>query len=241
MKDLQRNVSGPHTRRVQKLGVLALWLLLLAGLWVYAHNQGRTPTALLRDLLNQLRGEPWAPVWLLLIYLIRPVFLLPVSLLTVATGTLFGAVWGMIYAVVAVLLTATVAYLLGRFFGDNASAASRTVPQTSARGPATPAWTTRLRRYPFETVLLSRFLFVPGDLVNYAAGYLRVSWLAFIGATAIGGLPGLLIGVLAGASLESTSARVEFRPGYLVASAGLLIVSLGVSWVLGRRSSATKP
>lgn len=213
----------------QKLVVLVLWLFLLSGLWFYMSQQGRPPTVLLSEALDALRGEPLAPLWLLAIYLVRPLFLLPVSLLTVATGMLFGAFWGTAYAALATLLSAAAAYLLGRLFGGTLPAESETA--WSQR------WSQRLKAYPFETVLLSRFLFVPGDLVNYVSGYLRVSLTAFVGATLIGGAPGLLVGVLAGASLESSAATFRLNLGYLLASAGLLVVSLGVSWWLRRRTS----
>ncbi len=203
------------------------WLLALLGFWIYTSGQGRPPTALLRDSLAALRGEPLAPLWLLAVYLVRPLLLLPVSLLTVATGVLFGAVWGTVYAVLATLLSTTVAYFLGRRFGTD-------LPGESAAW--SQAWSRRLKAYPFETVLLSRFLLVPGDLVNYLSGYLKINLAAFVGATLIGGAPGLLVGVLAGASLEPDAATFSLKPTYLLASAGLLLVSLGVSWWLRRRT-----
>lgn len=205
--------------------VLAVWATLLFGLWLYLSRQGRPPTALLRDSLAALRGEPLAPLWLLAVYLVRPLLLLPASLLIVATGVLFGPVWGTVYATLATLLSTIVAYFLGRRFG------------TDLPGETEVAWSQRLKAYPFETVLLSRFLFVPGDLVNYLSGYLKIDLAAFVGATLIGGAPGLLVGVLAGASLEPNAATFSLKPTYLLASAGLLLVSLGVSWWLRRRAA----
>lgn len=217
-------------RRSWRTYGLLLWLFLLLALWLGAAQQGTSPVALLRTSLTALQGDPLAPLLLLLLYLLRPLFLLPVTLLTVASGLFFGVLWGVVYAGVATLLSATVAYLLGRTF-------AREVPDNAA-----PGLVGRLKVYPFETVLLSRFLFVPGDLVNYVAGYLHVPLGAFVLATAIGGLPGLLIGVLAGASLESgLQGRVQLNLGYLLASAVLLLVSLGGSWWLRRRSAFTSP
>ena len=205
--------------------ILALWAALLLGLWVYTSGQGRPPTVILRDSLTALRGDPLAPLWLLAVYLVRPLLLLPVSLLTVATGAVFGAVWGTVYATVATLLSVAVAYSVGRRFGT-------ALPDESGA-----SWSQRLRNYPFETVLLSRFLFVPGDLVNYVSGYLRINLAAFLGATLIGGTPGLLVGVLAGASLEPEATSFSLNPSYVLASAALLLVSLGVSWWLRRRTA----
>ena len=214
--------QGPITR----VGVVALlWLALLVGFWFYARSRDETPVSLLRSVLSALQDDPLAPLFLLLIYLVRPLFLLPVGLLTLAVGLLFGVFWGTVYALLAALLTAAVAYWLGRLFG-------RGLPAAQA------GWLGRLKAYPFETVLLCRFLAVPGDLVNYASGYLKISFAAFLGATAIGGSPGLLVAVLAGASLTSLterSARFSLDWRYLLASAILLVLSLGVSWLMRRR------
>lgn len=211
--------------RWQKYTVFLLWALLLAGLWFYAYTQGQTPTALLRRALEGLREQPLAPLYLLGIYLVRPLFLLPVSLLTLALGALFGPLLGLLYALAGALLSASVAYTLGRWFGAD-------LPRAAHQGPLR-----RLENFPFETVLLCRFLAVPGDLVNYVAGYLKVSYRAFLLASAIGGLPGVLIGVLAGASLDTTMLKLNWA--YLLASAALLGLSLGVSWWL--RGRAAKP
>ena len=206
--------------------VVVLWLAALLGLWFYLRGQGDPPAALLGAVLDRLRGSPLAPLWLLLVYLARPLLLLPVTLLTVAAGMLFGAVWGGVYAAAGALVSSSVAYGFGRWFGGE-------LRVENSSGPLQ-----RLTARPFETVLLCRFLGVPGDLVNYAAGYLKISFWAFVAATLIGGAPGILAGTLAGASLTSVSeARLNVRWEFLLASAALLLASLAVSWGVRRSSS----
>lgn len=201
------------------------WLALLIGLWLFVRAQGASPVAFLGAALDTLRGEPLAPLWLLGVYLVRPLLLLPITLLTIAAGMLFGPVWGSVYAAVGALLSSSVAYLFGRLFGQDA-----------VKGKS--GWLPKLTQRPFDTVLLCRFLGVPGDLVNYAAGYLRISFAAFTLATLVGGLPGLLAGALAGASITSvTEARLGLQWEYLAASAVLLLLGLAVSWGVRRRSS----
>ena len=205
--------------------VIGLWLFALFGLWLYLRGQGASPAALLGATLDGLRGSPSAPLWLLLVYLARPLLLLPITLLTVAAGMLFGAVWGGAYAAAGALVSSSLAYVFGRWFGRDG------VGDVSGR-------LSRLTERPFETVLLCRFLGVPGDLVNYAAGYLKIGFWAFACATFIGGAPGILAGTLAGASLTSVSgARLSLRWEFLLASAALLLVSLAVSWGVRRRSN----
>ncbi len=208
--------------------VLALWTVVLAVFWLYVQRQDESLVELFQGWLEFLQGDATGPLLFLIIYLVRPFLLVPITLLTVASGFLFGALWGSFYALVASLLSTALAYLFGRYLvGDRASFSLGAT------------FTERLRTRAFETVLLSRFLLLPGDLVNYAAGALRISFAAFMLATLIGGIPGLLIGVLAGASLEGefSTDGVQLNVGYLLVSAGLLVSSLALSTFLRRRQS----
>ena len=212
--------------RPQRFTVLAFWLALLLALFAAARLQEVSPLGLLGGWLERAPESPATPFVLLGAYLLRPLTLLPVTFLTVASGFIFGPVWGSLYALVATLLSSGLAYAIGRLFGAGG---------LETRGD----FVARLRSRSFETVLLGRLLALPGDLINYASGFLRISFSAFLLATALGGAPGLLTGVLVGASVEGDlgAARVTINAPYLLASAGLLVVSLGVSYALRRRES----
>jgi uncharacterized membrane protein YdjX (TVP38/TMEM64 family) len=203
--------------------VLALWLGLLLAFWIYVQQSGRPVTEILTSWLESLSQSPYSVLFLLAVYLVRPLLLLPVTLLTVFSGFLYGVFWGTVYALLATLASSSLAYFIGRFLsGDKVRL------QTE--------WMNKLRERSFETVLTSRLIFLPGDLVNYACGFLKISFTAFLLATALGGLPGLLVGVLAGASLETFSASgFRLNPWYIVASLVLLVGSLGISRLLRRR------
>ena len=220
----------PKTRLNWQWGVLALWLLLIALFWLYAQRQEQGVLAILQMWLRQVAEGRWGPLVLTGIFLVRPLLLLPITILNVFAGFLFGPVWGLLYALVATLLSSAIAYALGRVLGKP--------PETSNR-----KFLHRLRTRSFDTVLTSRLISLPGDLVNYAAGFMRISFWAFILATAIGGLPGLLVSVLAGASLEGpfSFGGVHINAWYLLASAALLIGSLSLSWWLRRRARDLVP
>ena len=213
--------------RWQRFTVLGFWLALLLALFIAARSQGVSPLGLLGGWLERAPGSAAAPFVLFGVYLVRPLTLLPVTFLTVAAGFLFGAVWGGLYALIATLLSSGLAYGVGRLFGGGLERAEGN-------------FVSRLRSRSFETVLLGRLLAVPGDFINYASGFLRISFSAFLLATAVGGAPGLLTAVLVGASVEGDlgAARVTFNAWYLLASAGLLAVSLSVSYALRRREKA---
>jgi uncharacterized membrane protein YdjX (TVP38/TMEM64 family) len=204
--------------------ILASWVVLLVAFWWYVRSSGQSATKILSGWLESLSASPYSVLLLLAVYIIRPLLFLPITLLTVFAGFLYGALWGTVYTTLATLVSCTVGYFLGYFLRGDKLQLQR-------------GWLERLRSRSFETILVSRLTFLPGDVVNYAAGFLKISFLSFLLATAIGGMPGLLAGVLAGASLETFSADgFRLNPGYIVASLVMLIASVGLWWWLRKRT-----
>lgn len=205
------------------LFVLA-WLALLGGFWFVANSRGVSPLELLVEILQGLQASPFAVLWLLLIYIVRPLFLLPVSVLTVFAGFLFGPWYGLLWSTVASVGTAALAYGMARV-------------ATSARPLNEGKTAQRLQENAFEAVLTMRLASMPGDPINFLTGALRVPFWPFILATAIGGMPGVVIGVFAGASLEGNFSfeGISIRWEFIVISAVMLAAGLLLSrWVRKR-------
>ena len=81
-----------------------------------------------------------------------------------------------------------------------------------------------------------RFIFLPYDLINYLAGFLRIRWVPFILATILGSIPGTIAFVWAGASIENLDSGLPtFNPHTLLASAVILVVSLVISRLFKKR------
>lgn len=206
------------------------WALLVAAFWLVSSLLGESPPELLVSGLQSLAQSPLAPLWLIAVYLIRPFLLLPVTFLTVFSGFLFGASLGIAYALVATLVSSIVVYGLARFVSGH------------ARKPApSGSLARRLQEHGFETVLTTRLIFVPGDLINYLSGALRVPLGAFVLATIIGGTPGLVMGVFAGTSIHGdfTFQGLTIRWPFLAASLALLVFSLLMSAWLKKRGYGT--
>ena len=217
-------MSRPR-RRWLRLGVLALWVGALAAFWLSAQGRDGGVGTLLENWLRAMTSDPLGGLWLVLIYLLRPLLLLPVTILTVFCGFLFGLGLGLVYALAATVASASLAYLLARMLRVGGPPRGGT------------AFLENLRRRAFETVLIARLMLLPGDLVNYASGALRVSFGAFVAATAIGGLPGLVAGVLAGSSIEGDFrfGGLRLNPWFFLASLGLLVLNLVVAQLIRRR------
>jgi len=218
----------------QKLLALAFWLGIITAYVVYTLSEGIGPLETLSRLINWLKSHPLSPLIFILIYALRPLIFFSAAVLTIAGGFLFGPLWGFMIVLIAANLSATIAYLLGKYLaGDSFS--------HIAGDSIVSRYAKRLKTHSFETILTMRFLFLPYDLVNYLAGVLKVPYMPYILATILGSLPGSLAFVLAGASIEGDFNLAEglpsLRPVTLVASVVIFGLSLGAARALRQKST----
>jgi len=219
----------------EKLFAAALWLGVFVAFFWYAssNNLGlfealKTVTVRLVDLM---KNSAWGPLIFLLAYATRPIFLFSAGLLSVAGGFLFGPLWGIIYTVIASNVSALVAYVIGRFFGGN-------LLDDDASAGIIQNYASRMRDNSFMTVLTMRLAFLPYDLVNYIAAFLRIDWKPFILATALGSLPGTIAFSLFGASLTEFDGSIpEFDWRIFAAGVSIFLISLAISWYFKRREA----
>ncbi len=227
-------------RNWQKLLALTFWVLLIgAAIW-YARAKSLTPLQAVQQLVAVLRA-PFGGLIYILIYTLRPLIFFPATILTIAGGSIFGPVWGILLTIIGSNLSATVAYLLGRFLGQG-------IFETNGSGDSTgfvTRWADRMRNNSFDTVLIMRFLFLPYDLVNYLAGFLRIGYRGFILATIIGSLPGTISIVLFGASIQIETLDESITPSLdpitLAISVALFVASLAFSRWLKQREARRHP
>jgi uncharacterized membrane protein YdjX (TVP38/TMEM64 family) len=212
-------------RRRRITVVVAAWLVVAASWIAYRRSSDLGTTEAAQQLVDAAAGAWWAVLAFVVLSVLRPFVLVPATLLTVAAGLLFGPWWGIAVAAVGANASAMVGYGVGGSFTADVERAGRLAP-----------WRHRLRANSFESVLLMRLLFLPYDLVNYTAGFLRIRWQPFLAATAIGSLPGTASFVLLGASLTRLDEGVGGIDRTTLAISVLLIVaSLAVSRILRRR------
>ena len=221
---------------LQRAVVGAVWLGAIVAWQIHQTSTGRTTVESAQQFIDTVGGAWWGVFAYLLVYLVRPIVLFPASVLTVVGGILFGPVVGVLVVVVAANASAMVAYGVGRLLGRPPGGIESPGDDASLRH----RWASRMRANSFETVLIMRLVFIPYDLVSYLAGVLRLRWLPFLLATALGSLPGTVSFVLLGASLDQVDEGIEgIDPIALGAGAMIFLVSLLLARILRRRQPAT--
>jgi uncharacterized membrane protein YdjX (TVP38/TMEM64 family) len=99
-----------------------------------------------------------------------------------------------------------------------------------------------MRRNPFQAILTMRLLYLPYDAVSLVAGNLRLPFIAFFLATALGNVAGTFAFVGIGASIEGDIAagEISLNPVTLVVSGVILVVSLAISRYLNSRQKSSQ-
>lgn len=212
------------------------WALLLAGYWWYTSANGLTPVQTMQILIDFISNSPYGFPIYVAVYMIRPVFLFPATLVTMTATYLYGPVRGIAYALVASNLSSMIAYFIGRFFG---SGFLHNIEQNKTVG----LYADRLRRESFQTTMILRFLFLPYDLVSYFSGFLRIDLGWFMLATVLGSIPGTISFGMLGASIDGdfSSQSVSLNPQALALSAVMFAFSIGMYRLVRKRENNRLP
>lgn len=235
--DLVTNTTPHQTgwlaRHWQKLVAAVIWLALAGGFLGYSAATGRSATQTLSDLLDVLR-TPFGPLLYILLYTLRPLAFFSAIVISLLGGAIWGPIWGTLYVVIGSNMSATLAYVFGRAFGQGILPEGT---QDGARGVIN-RYAERMRANAFSAILTMRLIYLPYDLVNYLSGLLRVPYRPFILATIMGSIPGTLTFVLAGASLDIADlfagrfSASAINPWTLAASVVLFVLGIVVSRVV---------
>lgn len=222
-----------------KLVALTLWLLLIACYLYFSWVNGWTHEKVLGALIDLL-ASPYGPLLYIVIYALHPLLFFSAGVLGVAGGAFFGAgsathlFWALVYTEIGSQSSAHVAYWIGRFFGQGI------LPVGESKG-IMQKYAERLRKHSFETVFIMRLLFLPFDLVDYAAGIVGINWKAFALATLVGSFPGTLAFVSFGAALDLKQWMLGdspvFNPKVFGFSVSIFVVSLIISHFIKKREA----
>ncbi len=222
---------GPFFTKERLIAGVA-WVLVVILYWWYTSSHNLTAVELMKRVIGFLAGNPFGILFYILLYVIRPLFIFPATLVTIAAGYLYGPFLGVLFAMIASNLSSLVAYSIGRFFG------SELIDQFS-KHDLVSRYATRLRNNSFETSLTLRFLFLPYDLVSYFSGFLKINWKGFLLATILGSIPGTISFTLIGATLdgEFSVATTALNLNLVIISGLMFAVSILLSrWIRNREA-----
>jgi uncharacterized membrane protein YdjX (TVP38/TMEM64 family) len=134
----------------------------------------------------------FGPIAYIVIYNLATLLFIPGSLLTLKGGCLFGVFWGSIYVLIAAIIGATLAFVIGRYLSRN------WVCQQMDKHPKFKAIDLAVAKEGWKIVLLTRLSPVfPFNLLNYAFGVTQVSLKDYI-LGSLGIIPGTVMYVYIG-------------------------------------------
>jgi uncharacterized membrane protein YdjX (TVP38/TMEM64 family) len=218
-------------RNGQKIAALLFWAGLVALYQWYAASNGLSPLQVVQQMLDFMKNGVWGVLIYVVLYAVRPLILFPSTILTMAGGFVFGPMLGVLYTIIASNISSTIAYFVGRFFGEG-------MLQDDGSDGWVQRYARRMRENSFETVMVMRFIFLPYDAVSYLAGFLKIRYWAFILATALGSIPGTIAFVGFGASIETFDGTTpKLNPVTLGFSAAIFIASIALSRMFKKREA----
>lgn len=221
-------------RNGQKITALIFWVALVILYQWYARANQLSPLQVIQQLLDFMKNGMSGVLIYVILYAIRPLILFPSTILTLAGGFVFGPFLGVLYTIIASNISSSIAYFVGRFFGEG-------LIKDDGSDGWVQRYARRMRENSFETVMIMRFIFLPYDLVSYLAGFLKIRFIPFITATALGSIPGTIAFVGFGASIESfDGALPKLNPVTLAFSALIFIISIVLSRVFKKREGISK-
>jgi uncharacterized membrane protein YdjX (TVP38/TMEM64 family) len=164
--------------------------------------------------------------------------LLPLSLMFMLAGFLFGLIKGFFVAWVALLLASSAAFWLGQTFAR---------PWIERRIQNNPLFTSidrAVQRKGLLIVLLTRLVMViPYQLLNYSLGLTRVSFRNAVLGTALGSTPPVFLFVYLGTTVSNIAAimsgEVKLEGQELVIGAVALAVVVGIILLIVRVAGKT--
>ncbi|MEO7840221.1 MAG: TVP38/TMEM64 family protein [Anaerolineales bacterium] len=221
-------------RNGQKIAMFVFWLGLIVLYQWYASSNHLSPLQVVQQMLAFMQNGIWGVLIYILIYAVRPLILFPATVLSVAGGFVFGPLLGILYTIVASNISSTIAFYVGQFFGEG-------LLKDDGSDGLIQRYARRMRENSFETVMVMRFIFIPYDFVSYLAGFLKIKFIPFILATALGSIPGTIAFVGFGASIESFDGSLpKLNPVTLGFSVAILILSILLSRVFKKREGSSK-
>jgi len=164
---------------------------------------------------------PWTPIIYVLFYSLRSLIFFPASILTAASGLIFGPWLGILLTIIGENISANISFLVGRYFG------SGLLQRLASGRKFMPFFERKFRENDFLAVLSMRLMYLPFDLVGYMSGCFGINHKHFALGSFLGTIPALTTFVLLGSSV--------YHYENLILAMSFLILGLAISKCLSER------
>ncbi len=217
---------------ILQIATAIIWITLLTLFFRYKTEYNLSIEQIAINIYNFISGNPTlGPLIYIVFYAIRPIVFFPATLMTFMSGALFGPWLGIAFTLIGENMSAAFAYFLWGVFGK------KIISPDSSAGIVNNL-KNKANKKPFMSILMTRLLFFPFDMVNYISGLLRIKFIPFVLATFIWIIPGASVFVIAGAAFhgeELTSfsdAIANIDITLLYGAAGLFVATLVLAKIL---------
>ena len=227
---MANNRGGKQRHRIW-IGVAILMLLFaVAAAWKWTPLADFITVEKMARWASSLRESPARHFYIIGAYIIGSLLLVPVTLLILVTGIVFGPVTGSVYALIGCLAGALVTYAVGFFLG-----------QDFVRKIAGAKWR-RIEKGVGQTGIIAvatlRLLPVaPFTVVNIVSGAFKVPWRDYIVGSMLGLAPGILITNLFAHQFAS-AIRNPGIGAFLLLAALIAVSVVGTIWLKRRLANA---
>ena len=213
-------------RKPRKQWVVLLLIMLL--LWIlWQLPEARHAYS---NLLHWIEASgPLAPLVYIGLYVLACVFLVPGSVFILGSGLLFGLFYGTILSWIAAMMTASIAFWLGRL------GLRRMIANGWQEGRYWRAVERAVEDQGFRIALLSRISpFFPFPILNYLFGISRIRWSDYLLGSMLGEIPSTFFYVYLGAGARLAIGTEEVSSLKWILYTVGLAATLLVTWFLTR-------
>jgi uncharacterized membrane protein YdjX (TVP38/TMEM64 family) len=179
----------PTVGRVWRVAAALITLAALAAVWRWTPLRDWVALEALVNMAHTLDESAFAPLVVLVAYVVGGLLVVPVTALIIATGIVFGPLFGSLYALAGALLSAAVTFWIGKRIGRHAV--------RRLAGARLNRITRRLAKKGTMAIAIVRLLpIAPFSVVNAVAGASQIGLREFMLGTALGMLPGIVATVV---------------------------------------------
>lgn len=167
-----------------------------------------------------VEGFGWLGPIVIILAMIIQMFLIviPTILLMIVAILAYGPIWGSLLIFIAVMIASSVGYMIGRYMGS--SLIKRLLGEKTTKKVIS-----FIKDYGFWAIVITRINpFLSNDAISFVAGILKMNYLKFVGATALGISPLILLIAITGQNTDS------LKTGLLWGSIGSLIIFGAYIW-----------